>query len=311
MGRKDEMGIARKSVDLHVHSHFSSDGFHSPGELFAMAADFSLKALVIADHDTLGATDEALELSKQTGIATMPALELSTISNNRMVHILGYGARNQEGSSLSELLKMISDSREEILPKIKTELEKFGFNVDVQRVRQLAYPGSPVITNFAVAILEDRRNSELPQLRPYLTGEKADKPAQHFIKDYLVAGAVAHVPEYKVDILDGVRVLADSGAVPIIAHPGEWFTQDDERILPELLDRGLAGMEVYTPYHNDVKEKYFRSLAEQWGLLSTGGSDYHSIRKKPGHEMGVISSADMEMYREIESAVTARQGGQL
>lgn len=300
-----------KSVDLHVHSHYSSDGFHSPAELFTMAADYGLKALVIADHDTLGAADEALELSKQTGIATMPALELSTISNNRMVHILGYGERNREDSSLAKFLSKILDSREEILPKIKMNLEKFGFCVDAQRVRQLAYPGPPVITNFAVAILEDKRNRELPQLRPYLTGEKADRPAINFIKDYLVAGAVAYVPEYRVDILDGVKALAQSGAVPVIAHPGEWFTQDDEKMLPRLLDCGLAGMEVYTPYHNDAKEKYFKSLAEQWGLLQTGGSDYHSIRKKPGHEMGVISSADMKMYRELENAVSARQGGRL
>ena len=124
------------------------------------------KTIVIADHDTWEAVHEAKEQARRTGILTIPALELSCIDENRMVHILGYGIETEKEHSLSRLIEKIQKSRIDILPKIKRNLEEEGFYVDMTQVEKLAYPHPPVITNFANAILQDPRNDGDPDY-PY------------------------------------------------------------------------------------------------------------------------------------------------
>jgi len=292
------------TVDLHIHSEFSSDGFFSVEEIFEMGKNQGMKAMIIADHDTLLAVPKALELSAQTGIKTLPALELSTIDENRMVHILGYGVSLDSNSELCRLIDEIRQSRFDILPKIKKNLEDFGFIVNLDRVLELAAPSAPVITNFANAVVDDERNRNHPDMWKYLSGgPKSKNPYISFIKDYLVAGTKGYVAEYIVDIYEGITAIAKSGGVPVIAHPGEWFGPKDEEKLPKMVECGLMGMEVYTPYHTPEKEIYFKRLTAEKNLIATGGSDFHSEKRKPGHLLGGISHADMDMF---ESLITRR-----
>ncbi len=293
----------QKPVDLHIHSSCSSDGFFSPEEIFHMAKDLGMKAIVIADHDTLSAVPKAFELSEQTGIRTLAALELSTIDENRMVHILGYCVSMDKESRLGSLINKIQASRMEILPKIKKNLEDFGFAVDMEKVMALAEPNAPVITNFANAVIEDERNQGHPEMWKYLAGgPKSKNPYISFIKDYLVAGTKGYVAEYIVDIFTGIKAIAKSGGIPVLAHPGEWFGPKDEVKLPKMIECGLKGIEVYTPYHSPQKEAYFKQLAENYELIATGGSDFHSEERKPGHRMGGISHADMKMFDALKEA---------
>ena len=94
--------MKRKTVDLHMHSGYSSDGTFSVQELFRQAKENKMQAIVIADHDTYEAAGEAEEEARRTGILTIPALELSCIDENRMVHILGYGIDTKGKHSLLE-----------------------------------------------------------------------------------------------------------------------------------------------------------------------------------------------------------------
>lgn len=296
--------MKRKTVDLHMHSGYSSDGTFSVQELFRQAKENKMQAIVIADHDTYEAAGEAEEEARRTGILTIPALELSCIDENRMVHILGYGIDTKGKHSLLELIEKIQKSRIDILPKIKENLEKEGFYVDMEEVERLAYPHPPVITNFANAILNDTRNAGNPKLCVYRQGgSKSDRPYIRFIKDYLVAGRKGYVPEYIVDIYTGIRAIREAKGVPVLAHPGEWFTKKDEPKIPRMLECGLQGMEVYTPYHSVEKEVYFKQLAEKYGLFQTAGSDYHDEQKKPGHVMGMIKAADMEMFFRLKQMI--------
>jgi predicted metal-dependent phosphoesterase TrpH len=243
----------------------------------------------------------ALELSAKTGIKTLPALELSTIDENRMVHILGYGVSLDGKSELSQLIDRIQKSRYEILPKIKSNLENFGFFVDMDRVHELAAPNAPVITNFANAVVENEKNRNHPEMWKYLPGgPKSKNPYISFIKDYLVAGTIGYVPEYIVDIYTGISAITKSGGVPVLAHPGEWFKYEDEAKLPKMIECGLKGMEVYTPYHTPEKESYFKHLTEENHLIVTAGSDFHSEERKPGHLIGGISHADMGFFGLLE-----------
>lgn len=296
--------MKRKRVDLHVHSGYSSDGTFGVHELFAQAKELHMEGLVIADHDTWEAWEEAEQESELTGIRTIPALELSCVDESRMVHILGYGIDTKGSHRLSETVKRIQQSRIGILPQIQRNLEREGFFVDMERVNQLAYPHPAVITNFADAILQDPRNGDHPKLVPYRPGgEKSDVPYIRFIKDYLVAGSKCYVPEYIVDIFEGIRMIREAKGVPVLAHPGEWFTTRDENKMERMLECGLQGMEVYTPYHSPEQTAYYHGLAAKFGLLQTAGSDYHDISKKPGHWMGMVEAASLDMFDALQRKI--------
>lgn len=267
-----------------------------------------MEAIVICDHDTCEAWEEEKKESERTGILSLPALELSCIDENRMVHILGYGIDTKSGTRLSDTVEKIQNSRIEILPQIQKNLEAEGFKVDMEMVYKLAAPHSPVITNFANAILLDPGNAGNPKLECYRPGgEKSDKPYIRFIRDYLVAGQKCYVPEYIVDIYSGIQMISEAGGIPVLAHPGEWFTGDDEWKIDRMLECGLGGVEVYTPYHSEEQTNYFEDLAKRYGLFATAGSDYHDLKKKPGHEMGMIEAADMEMFQTLQQMIREKK----
>jgi TatA/E family protein of Tat protein translocase len=199
-----------------------------------------------------------------------------------------------------EFVESTSEVRSE-LNEIKSNLENFGFFVDMDRVHELAAPNAPVITNFANAVVENEKNRNHPEMWKYLPGgPKSKNPYISFIKDYLVAGTIGYVPEYIVDIYTGISAITKSGGVPVLAHPGEWFKHEDEAKLPKMIECGLKGMEVYTPYHTPEKESYFKHLTEENHLIVTAGSDFHSEERKPGHLIGGISHADMGFFELLE-----------
>ena len=287
-----------------MHSGYSSDGTFGVHALFEQARQNQMQAVVIADHDTWEAWDEAERESELTGIMTLPALELSCVDESRMVHILGYGIDTKGGHMLSETVEWIQQSRIGILPQIRRNLEEEGFYVDMEKVKALADPHPAVITNFANAILLDPRNRDNPKLLPYRPGgSKSDVPFIRFIKDYLTAGSKCYVPEYIVDIYAGIRMIREAKGVPVLAHPGEWFARKDEKKMERMLECGLQGIEVYTPYHSPEKAAYFENLAADYGLFRTAGSDYHDENKKPGHRMGMIETADMDMFYGLERLI--------
>jgi len=78
----------RWKVDLHIHSNKSSDGDFSPFHIIQLSKKNKLRAISIADHDTVAAYPEALELGEEEGIEVIPSLELTTLFGDREFHLL-------------------------------------------------------------------------------------------------------------------------------------------------------------------------------------------------------------------------------
>jgi predicted metal-dependent phosphoesterase TrpH len=78
-------------------------------------------------------------------------------------------------------------------------------------------------------------------------------------------------------------LIRQSGGMPVLAHPVQLRTQNDgqlERVVKDLVDLGLVGLEVIHSDHDvSLVEKYTK-LADRYGLLKTGGSDFHGTNKK-------------------------------
>ena len=73
------MGV---KVDLHVHSHYSSDSLITSKELVFYARKYGLDGVAIVDHDRL---DGALAIAKETDFLVIPGIEISSANG----HILG------------------------------------------------------------------------------------------------------------------------------------------------------------------------------------------------------------------------------
>ena len=52
-----------------------------------------------------------------------------------------------------------------------------------------------------------------------------------------------------------------------------------EKLVYELKEAGLFGIEAYYNTYTPVEQEYVISLAKQWGLSITGGTDFHGQNK--------------------------------
>jgi hypothetical protein len=80
------------------------------------------------------------------------------------------------------------------------------------------------------------------------------------------------VERLKVTPTESVAVIRAAGGLAVLAHPG-WAQNDG--LIPDLVAGGLDGIEVYYPDHSPVVVERYAAVARQYGLLVTGGTDFH------------------------------------
>jgi len=107
---------------------------------------------------------------------------------------------------------------------------------------------------------------------------------------YIGTHAPAYVPKYKISPLEAIHLIMEAGGVPILAHPG---TFKDHEFVRELLRFPLKGIEVWHPDHTADDIAFFTELTEEYGLIKTGGSDFHGERRRD------IALGDIRVEREV------------
>ncbi|MCL6634177.1 MAG: PHP domain-containing protein [Peptococcaceae bacterium] len=248
-------------ADLHVHTT-ASDGTDSPGEVVALAKKLGLGALAITDHDTLEGIEPALAAGRLHRVEVIPGVELSSEHRGEEIHILGY-LLDLQNRELAERLAFFRSARVHRMEKMVKKLQGFGFPVDMDRVMAIAGPGSVGRPHLAAALVE----------------VGAVETAAEAFERYIGCGRPAYVPRCKLNPVEAVRLIRSAGGVPVLAHPG---LNNTAGLFRELVESGLAGLEANHPLHSREQVSYYRRLARKYGLLTTGGSDYHG----PGHKAG-------------------------
>ena len=76
------------------------------------------------------------------------------------------------------------------------------------------------------------------------------------------------------DHIKGVDLLSSKYNIPVFAHPID--VDISEKLIKELTGFGLRGIEAYHRKHSPAVVEYFSTLAEKFGLIITGGSDFHA-----------------------------------
>lgn len=254
-------------IDLHTHST-ASDGALTPTELIARAAERGVRIQALADHDTLLGVAEAVAEGERRGVRVIPATELNTESEWGDVHVLAYFV-DPHDAALEERLRELRDNRGRRIDTMVEKLNALGYKVSIDRVREIARGGSLGRPHLAQALFE-----------------AGHVPTYDSAFDTLISkNAPAYVSRVGLAPLEAVALVRSHGGVPSLAHPGTVI--DLERLLPLLVDEGLVGMECYYASHTPEFTALCLRLSVRYGLVPTGGSDFHG-RGDHGSDLGGV-----------------------
>ncbi|VXD15510.1 conserved hypothetical protein [Planktothrix serta PCC 8927] len=241
-------------LELHCHTTYS-DGQLTPTELVIAATEAGVKALAITDHDTVSGWEEAFQTAAFYDIEIVPGVELSTVYNERSLHILGfYPDKNKLENPLKERLSGRKNRANQIIEK----LGKLGYPIELE----------PMGEGVAAA---------RPHIAKAMVKAGYVKSSQEAFERWLGEHKPAFVQYDKFSSIEGIQLLKSCGAVPIWAHPYLYHGGKFETVFKELLEAGLMGLEVYHPYHSSSQIQRLEKLCDEYGILKTGGSDYHGV----------------------------------
>ncbi len=250
----------RRRVDLHSHTN-ASDGEHSPEELVALARARRVTVLALTDHDTTAGIERALAAARQAGdIELIPGVELSTDVPGYEIHILGYLV-NWHDPEFQAMINKFRDGRIGRAEKIVAKLAELGAPISFARVQEIAGDGAIGRPHVAQALVEA---GHVASVR-----EAFDK--------HLANDRPAYVEHYSLPPTEAVKLILSAGGVPVLAHPRQVV-----QFLPDLIQAGLLGLECYYAEYDERQQRELVDLAKQYGLIATGGSDFHGLHKM-GH----------------------------
>jgi len=282
-------------IDLHIHTNASSDGQHSPREIFAMARERDLRAIAFADHNSVDNVVEGMHLSREFGLEFFPCLELNTFYDGLDLHLLAYFI-DPGRPDLQDWMKNIHQKKKEQAHKRWQRLNDLGFIFTWEDLQKFSDDRIPTGMSFLKAILSRKENLPNPQLWPYINGHRSHSPYVNFYRDYLRGGKPAFVQMEDISTPEAIQKIKELGGTPVLAHPSD----TREETLRHLVGRGLEGLEVYSPYHNPGEQEAFRSFAETNGLLVTAGSDFHGKAVKPDVELGGVAGIHEDLLFKLK-----------
>ena len=277
--------------DLHTHSTFS-DGTFSPSQIVAEGLRKKLRAVALTDHNTVAGLPEFLKAAEGTGLEGIPGVEISTGYNNQEVHIVGLFLRQEHYGELERFLDVINRRKEESNRNLVVALREAGYALNYEKIRE-RYQGNVNRAVIAAELIE----------KGYLTDRKE---AFHGI---LSAKNGLYRPPERIPAFEAIRFLSYIHAVPVLAHPYLSLTEEELRtFLPEAKRNGLAAMETrYSTFTPQLTEAA-RYLASEFGLLESGGSDFHG-ENKPDIQLGSGKGDLAVPYSFVQSLATVHSVG--
>ena len=279
---KTNQGTVRP-IDLHVHSRFS-DGTFSPAQLVDYAAQKGLAAFALTDHDTVDGLEEAIqyaaglrtesmfgeEIDRDPIPEVIPGIEFSTEYQGRDIHIVGLYIDHRDETFLKKLREFVNSRRDRNL-KMCRLLQQAGIPVTYEELLA-AYPDS-VITRAHYAA--------------YMLKKGYVSSRQEAFDRYVGDHASCYIPREKITPAQAVRLILQAQGAPVLAHPILYHMTGTalEKLVRELKEEGLMGIEAVYSTYDPADERQIRALAAKYDLFISGGSDFHGANK-PGIDLG-------------------------
>lgn len=256
-------------IDLHLHTT-ASDGSFSPRQVVEEANNLGFKAIAITDHDTVDGLAVGRKAAETYGIELVPGVELNTDYQETEVHVLGYYI-NEQQSEFAATLEELKAARRRRIKKMVAKLDQLGIELSWSKI--LSRAGDSALGRAHVA--------ELLIEKGYAANWEAA------FEEYIGRSAPGYVVREKLTPKQAIAVVKKAGGIPIIAHPG---LIGDDSLLPQLIEWGAAGLEVYHSDHSAEDVARYRKFVKNNNLLMTGGSDCHGPDRKQGVLLGQIKA---------------------
>ena len=254
--------------DLHVHSHFS-DGTWSPEQLVAEAERLGLDAIALCDHNTVAGVPRFMAAGQGSSVQTVAGIEFSTDFQGTELHILALFVQPEHYDTINAMMEDWKKKKEQSNIDLVAALNRAGYDISYAEIRE---KGNGYINRAHIAA--------------ELTKKGYTESAQDAFKKLLNPSKGFYQPPEKLLAYDIIRFIKSIGAVAVLAHP---FLNLDEAglrsFLPEAVACGLDGMEVLYPKYKPEQTVLAERIAEEFGILGSGGSDFHGDNK-PDIAMG-------------------------
>jgi hypothetical protein len=280
-------------IDLHIHSS-ASDGTLSPTDILQRAAMLNLSAIAITDHDTLIGTACAMQVEPQAGPHLLSGIEISAAPPPGYgipgsLHILGYGI-DPADKTLGEALAQMKAARDNRNPRIVRALNDLGLDISMAEVA--AKVGGSIAGR--------------PHIAQVLMDKGVVASMDEAFERYLGKGKPAYQDKKRISSAETIALIREAGGIAVLAHPGlvEVKGAALERLVAELCEFGLGGLEAYYPEHTASDTATMEALARRHGLKLSGGTDFHGDNT-PGVEMGCAKGGFFVPFQVFENLKAA------
>lgn len=253
------MNTACKYIDLHVHTNYS-DGTFSPKEVVRYALEIELTAIAVTDHDCVDGILPAMDEAKDRGLEIIPGVELAAEIGDSEIHIIGLLIDWQD-VNFNEQLKKIRDARTERMRKMIEKLNALGIGIKLEEVTALSRDHGAI--------------GRLHLARALLEGGYTHSIRQAFAR-FIGRNGPCYEKRMVISPKEAIEMIRSVKGIPIFAHPGNMHRDE---VIPELVKYGLMGIEVLHIDHNSNASNHYKQLAQNYGLLMSGGSDCHGAGK--------------------------------
>lgn len=241
-----------------------------------MADQLGLKAIAITDHDTLDGCRQAFNGDIPSSLGFITGVEISVQAPDdcnirESLHILGYGI-NPEDRALLKALDKFQNIRNTRIHQIVERLNQLGIPLELQQAMDESKDGTVGRPHVATAMVKAGYAKDI--------NDAFDR--------YLGNGQAACISKERMACNWAFELIKGAGGIPVLAHPYLIPCKGPDhldRLVKKLCNMGLKGIEIYYPQHTPDAMVQYKALADKYGLLATGGTDFHG-ELIPDIEMG-------------------------
>lgn len=248
--------------DLHCHSYYS-DGEWSPTEIIDFACENDC-VVALTDHNTTKGLTEFLAAAEQKGLEAVAGVEFSSEYKGKEIHILGLFIDSCYFDYIEKMSEGYKKKKTESNIELIKKLNAAGYDISFEKLQKESVGGS--FNRAAIA-------AEMVK-KGYVAS-----PDEAF-RGVLSKKAGYYIPPERNNTLDIIRFIRSINAVPVAAHLLVSLEKEEcADFLSQATQAGLMAIETCYSMYSEDETAFAKELAERFGLLESGGSDFHGKNK--------------------------------
>jgi predicted metal-dependent phosphoesterase TrpH len=242
-----------------------------------LAYSRGVEVLAVTDHDSVCAFPEALEEASKLKLRIACGVEINTCEDDQ-VHILGYGI-DWRCKKLAQRLEFFRRRRQLRIERVLERLKALGIDIGLEDVQGVS-----------------KQTLGRPHIADALRRKRIVHSRQEAFQKYLSKGTPGYVDPMGPSVQEAIETIREAGGWACLAHPGLMHSEEN---IKRWVDFGLEGVEAYYLAHTRATVEKLLHLASSYGLIPTGGSDYHG----PGTGREKIGGIEVpeEVFSRLES----------